>query len=131
MESFDEAVGILRRLLAQHGRPAVLVWICRQDIRTIAGRAFVRVPVGLATPEQARETYEAAAAKYRAICLDVVGHSLAHSFACVDVAADSADAEQRMMSPDHVKVSIPYEAGRPPTEIHSGAAWAAISLLAG
>jgi len=42
MESFEEIVGVLNRMLGQHDRPASVVWIDADDICVVFGRTFVR-----------------------------------------------------------------------------------------
>src|SRR5438270_11895201 len=131
MESFDETLAVLHRMLAQHGRPTFVVWIAADDLRAFLGRTFaraVRPEIGLA---RARATFETAASQARALAIQVVGQSADTSFARVEIADDSREAELLMMSSEHVKISIPYEAGPRFHEIHSGTAWASVRLLAG
>jgi len=131
VESFDEAVAILTRLLAEHGRPTPLLWVGNEDVRTVAGRQFVRCPEQNSARADAKMNFERAAAESRAIALDVRGHSGEHSFVVLDIATDQRDAELRMMSSESVKVSIPHVATLQFREIQSGSRWAIVRLLAG
>ena len=130
VESFDDAVASLARLLAEHDRPTSIVWLGADDLRTLIGRTFVRIAPAT-DARHAEKTFERATNEGRAIALDVVGHSADHSFARVEVASDERDAELRMMSREHVKVSIPEAPSAPFREIHSSAYWATVCLLAG
>jgi hypothetical protein len=131
MESFQETLEILNRVLAQHGRPASVVWIADDGLLLVLGRTFaraVRPEIGL---ERARAVFEMAASQGQALAIQVVGHSTATSFARVEIARDAQEASSLMMSSQHVKVSIPYQAGPRFHEVHSGTGWAVVRLLAG
>ena|SRR5258708_3086412 len=131
MESFAETLEVLNRMLTQHGRPTAVVWIAADGLLVVLGRTFaraIRPEISLAC---ARAAFETAASQAQALAIQVVGHSTATSFARVEIARDAQEASSLMMSSEHVKVSIPYQAGPLFHEIHSGTAWAAVRLLAG
>jgi len=128
MESFDEAVTKLRRLLREHGRPSEIAWLDSSSPIRVLGCTFVRT-AAVNYETHVRSKYEVACSDGHAVALDVLGHSVGKSFVQVAVEEDERTAELRMMSTDHVKLSVPHDVPRRWREVHSGAAWAALKLL--
>jgi hypothetical protein len=129
VESFDEAVAKLERLLSEHDRPARLVWVQPEDVVELWTRTFVRVPREV-SDKRARVQFEQARSAGHAIALDVLAHSCEGSFVVVDVAADRRDAELHMMSSEHVKLSIPESSLPLAREVLTGTTWAVLRLMA-
>jgi hypothetical protein len=128
VESFDEAAAMLQKLLAEHDRPTRLVWVQSEDVVEFWARTFVRVPRDF-SDGLARDRFEQARSDGHAIGLDVRAHSAERSFVVVDVYADQRDAELRMMSCEHVKLSIPDSSSKPAREVLTGTSWAMLRLM--